>query len=334
MVKALPSEKMKTRLWRYLALFFINLVLLSACHLIAPSKPELPPLKFAYAYWVGYFPVAIAQEKGFFAAQGVKVQTIYLGASEAQLANLVAGKYDGLTIPLGNVVSVSTDNSALRVVLSTDESAGADFVVAQSGVTTVADLKGKTIGADLGKFGELFVTKMLEMNGLTTDQVTLSKANEEQVITRVQSNEIQAGHTWEPFVSQAVKAGARVLFTSKQTPGLIPSVITFRDSVVRDRPSDIQAFVRAWFQAVDYWLAFPNEGNAIIAKTLKIKPETISRDGIKLLTLSDNRRAFIPSNTTNSLYHTAKLYTDFYIRTGALTRPPDISKILDPSFLK
>ncbi|MFB8788703.1 MAG: ABC transporter substrate-binding protein [Potamolinea sp.] len=315
-------------------LSFITLLFVSACNLIWSEKRELPPLKFAYSAWVGYYPIAIAQEKGFFTKQGVNVQIIFLGADEPQLANLVAGKYDGMITTLGNVISAGTDNSNLRIVLKIDQSAGADVIVAQPQIKSVADLKGKKIGVDLGKFGELFVTKMLESNGLTTDQVTLSKTNEEQVLTRLKSNEIQAGHTWEPFASQAVKAGWRVIFTSAQTPGLISDVITFRETILKTRPADIRAFIRAWFQSVDYWKANPKEGNAIIGKVLKIPPETISLEGVKLLTLEDNKKGFIPGNTTDSLYHTAQLYANFYIRTGGLTRPPDMNKLIEPFFLQ
>lgn len=316
-----------------LILSLITVLFITACSLIWPDKPELPPLKFAYSAWVGYYPIAIAKEKGFFTQQGVNVQTIYLGADEPQLANLVAGKYDGMTTTLGNVISAGTDNSNLRIVLKIDQSAGADVIIAQSQIKSVADLKSKTIGVDLGKFGELFVTKMLESNGLTTEQVTLIKANEEQVLNRLKSNEIQAGHTWEPFASQAVKAGFRVIFTSAQTPGLISDVITFRETVLKTRPADIRAFIRAWFQAVDYWKNHLKEGNMIIGKVLKIPADTISLEGVKLLTLEDNKLGFIPANSTDSLYYTAQLYTNFYIRTGGLTRPPDIKKLLEPSFL-
>ena len=319
-----------------LSLLLITIVFLTGCTLIKSPKPERPrpPLKFAYSSWVGYFPTAIAQEKGFFTAQGVNVQTFYLKADEPQLANLVAGKYDGMTAPLGNVVSVGANNLNLRVVLKIDQSDGADVVVAQPQIKSVPDLKGEKIGVDLGKFGELFVTRMLETSGLTTAQVTLLKANEEQVITRLQTNEIQAGHTWEPFASKAVKSGARVLFTSKQTPGLIPDVIVFREPVLRARPADIRAFVRAWFQAVEYWQSNPKEGNAIIGKVLNIPPETISLEGVKLLTLNDNQQGFTSNNSTDSLYYTAQLYANFFVRTGGLTRPPEINQLLDPSFLK
>jgi NitT/TauT family transport system substrate-binding protein len=207
-------------------------------------------------------------------------------------------------------------------------------MVVQRDIKSVADLKGKRIGTKLGDFGELFVTKILETKGLSTQDVSLVNIEAEAIPAFLKSGEIQAGQTWEPYVSQAVKSGAKVLFTSKQTPGLIPDVIVFHGNVLRDRPQDVKAFIRAWFQAQDYWKANPEESKAIIAKTLNIKPETISIDGIQLSTLQDNLKAFTPGSTTESLYHTAKLYADFYTRTGGLSAAPDIQKLINPSFVQ
>lgn len=315
-------------------LFFITLVIVTACNLISPPQPEHPPLKFAYSAWPGYFPIAIAKEKGFFLQQGVNVETVILENGNGILADFSAGKFDGILSSLGEIIPISATNPDLRLVLITAESAGADAVVAQPQIKSIADLKGKVIATGLGSFGELFVNRMLEINGLTSDQVTLVNAYGEQVPERLGMGVIQAGHSWEPYVSQMVKTGARVLFTSRQTPGLMPDVITFQGKVLRDRPTEIRAFIQAWFQALEYWQLNPKEGNAIIGKVLHISPETISPEGVKFLTLSDSRQAFSLGNTTDSLYYTAQLYANFYIQTGSLTRPPDINKLLDPSFIK
>jgi NitT/TauT family transport system substrate-binding protein len=96
----------------------------------------------------------------------------------------------------------------------------------------------------------------------------------------------------------------------------------------------VKAFIRAWFQAQDYWKANPEESKAIIAKTLNIKPETISTEGFQLSTLQDNLKVFTPGSTTESLYHTAKLYADFYTRTGGLSAAPDIQTLIDSSFVQ
>jgi NitT/TauT family transport system substrate-binding protein len=309
-------------------------VIITACNIISPAKIEKIPLKVTYSPWPGFLPILIAKEKGFFAKAGVNVEPIYIEDTQLQMAEAGAGKYDGAALSLGSIVIINSKNPDVHIIFASDESAGADAVVVSPSIRKIQDLKGKALGTGIGGFGELFAAKMLETVNLTTEDVTLVNMDGEQVPARLQSREIQAGQTWEPYVSQAVKTGARVLFSSDRTPGLIPDVVAFQSSVLRDRPSDIKAFVRGWFQAVDYWKANPQEGNAIIAKSLKVKPDTISLKGMRLFDLNDNIKAFTPGNSTKSLYYTARLYADFFVRTGGLTRPPNMDRLLDPSFLK
>ncbi|MBD2063497.1 ABC transporter substrate-binding protein [Funiculus sociatus GB2-A5] len=326
---------MKSRLLRFASLFLLSLVLVTACNgtTIVTSRPEQPPLEVGYNLWPGLFPIAIAQEKEFFTAQGVKVKPVYIQNFLESVSEFTAGQYDGVAITVGSLMSIIGKNPDVQIAMATDESSGSDSIVVRPDVKSVADLKGKRLGVRLGD-GELFVSQMLQKHGLTTDDVTLVNVEGEAVPARFKSGDIQAGHTWEPYLSEVTKSGGRVLFTSKDTPGLISTVIVFRTSVVRDRPQDIQAFIRAWFQAQDYWKANPEESKALIAKTLSIKPEEVSTEGVKLYTLKDNLKAFTPGSTTESLYHTAKLYSDFYIRTGGLSTAPDIQKLINPSFVQ
>ncbi len=175
---------------------------------------------------------------------------------------------------------------------------------------------------------------MLEANDLTVNDITLMNARGEQMPELVESGKVQAGNTWEPHLSKAIAAGLRVLFTSKQTPGLIPDVMVFQASVLRERPDDVRAFIKAWFQAVDYWKVNPKEGNALIANALKLKPETISLTGVKLFTLKDNKQAFTPGTNTESLHYTTQLYSNFFAQTNSLNYHPDGNQLLDSSFLQ
>ena len=96
----------------------------------------------------------------------------------------------------------------------------------------------------------------------------------------------------------------------------------------------MRAFTRAWFQATEFWLSHREEGTDIAAKALNILDDTISLKGIKLMTLQDNQNLFEPGETAASLYHTTKVYVDFYSRIGALRTPPNIQQLLDPRFLQ
>ena len=327
---------MKYRLLRFVSLLLLSIVLVTACNgtTTVTSRPEQPPLRVTYNLWSGNFPIAIAHEKGFFQEQGVKVEPVYIENYLQSISTFSAGKSDAIATSMGSIMNIIGKNPDVQIILATDQSAGADVLVVQSDIKSMNDLKGKRIGTKLGDFGELFVTTLLEKNRLTTDDVTLVNVEPESVPARLESGDIQAGNTWEPYTSQAVKAGAQVLVSTKQTPGLLPNVIAFRSDVLRDRPKDIQAFIRAWFQAQDYWKANPEESKTLIAKMLSIKPEEVSTDGVQLSTLQDNLKAFTSGTTEESLYHTAKIYADFYIRTGGLNTAPDIQKLINPSFVQ
>ena len=218
--------------------------LLWGCQISPQSVIKRSPLKVACITFVGYRPAVIAQEKGFFKAQGVDVELSYVDFAQLQQADFSAGKYDGIGLTLGDFIILSANNPNMQSVLVVDETNGADVVVAQSDIKTVEDLRGKKIGANLGGFSEVFVTEMLRISNLTTDDVNLVKFDALEIPQRLKNNDIQAGHTWEPYLSEAIKQGARPLFTSKQTSGLILDLVAFRNETIRDRPQDLRAFVR------------------------------------------------------------------------------------------
>jgi NitT/TauT family transport system substrate-binding protein len=320
------------KLLRYISVFLITVCLLFACHASVPIKVKRPPLKVEFTSFVGEHSGIIAQEKGFFKAQGVDVELIYKRYIQLEIANFSAGKYDGMVSTLGSFIILSATNPDIQAVMVIDESTGADVVVAQPQIKTVADLKGKKLGANLGGFSEVFVTEMLKTAKLTSDDVNLVKVEASDIPQRLKNNAIQAGHTWEPHLSEAIKSGGNILFTSKQTPGLILDIIVFRGETIRDRPEDVRAFVRAWLQASTYWKANVQEGNAIISKVLKIPSNTISLEGVNLTNLGENQKFFQSSNP-NSIYKTAQIYADFFIRSGNVTRIPELKSLFNSSFL-
>ncbi|MEA5619369.1 ABC transporter substrate-binding protein [Cronbergia sp. UHCC 0137] len=321
-----------SKLFKYFSILLITGWLLFACHASTPNVVKRPPLKVACVTFIGYRPAIIAQEKGFFKAQGVEVELSYVDYAQLQQADFSAGKYDGIGLTLGDFMILSATNPDMQAVMVVDETNGADVVVAQSDIKTVSDLKGKKLGANLGGFSEVFVTEMLKQSNLTTDDVSLVKFDALQIPQRLENNTIQAGHTWEPYLSEAVKSGGHILFTSQQTPGLILDVVAFRGETIRDRPEEIRAFVRGWLEALNYWEANIETGNAIVGKALNIPLATISLDGVNLTDLEENQQ-FFRSVNANSIYNTAKIYADFFIRTGNVTRIPDIKTLFNSTFL-
>jgi len=314
-------------------LLLTAVLLLTTCACAAPAAPQRPPLKVAYVLWPGYYPLLIAQEKGFFAEEGVEVEVILATASAQARADMCAGVLDGLTYTLAGIVGAAGECDA-RVIFATDESSGADAVVASAAIQSVQDLRRQRVGVGFGGYGEIILNAMLESAGMTSDDVVVVDVTGEAVPQAIQDGTIAAGVTWEPYVSQTVNAGGNIIFSTEQTPGLIPDVMAFHASTLRDRPDDVRAFVRAWFRAVDYWLANREEGYALLTEILQTSPEAVSLEGMRLLSLEDNRRMYTVGTTSESLYYTTQLYVDFYTASGAIGTSVDIDALLEPSFLE
>ncbi|MGH1392761.1 MAG: ABC transporter substrate-binding protein [Trichormus sp.] len=320
------------KIFQYVSIFLISICLLFACHGSTLTEFKRPPLKVQFGSFVGEYPGIIAQEKGLFQAQGVDVELIYKPYTKLEQANFNAGKYDGISLSLGSLMILSTTNPDIQGMIVINESTGADVIVAQSQIQTIADLQGKKLGVNLGSFSEVFVSEMLKSGKLTSDDVNLVQAEALEIPQLLKNNFIQAGHTWQPHVSKAIESGEHIIFSSKQTPGLILDMIVFRKNTIANRPKDIRAFVRGWLQASNYWKANVQEGNAIISKALKIPSDTISLEGVNLTDLAENQKLFQSSNP-NSIYKTAQIYADFFIRSGNVTRLPDVKSLFNSSFL-
>jgi NitT/TauT family transport system substrate-binding protein len=145
---------------------------------------------------------------------------------------------------------------------------------------------------------------------------------------------IEAGCTWEPYTSESRAKGGKVIFSSAETPGLIVDVLAFRKDVIQNRPEDVNAFIAAWFEVLQYWKDNPDEGNAIIATITGQKPEEIFTEGITLLDQNANLKAFTQGTDYTSLYFAAQQEVQFVVGISDITNPVNINELLDPSFLK
>lgn len=314
------------------------LLALAACQGLAPAPTPTPrpPLRFAYDLWPGYYPVLIAQDQGYFDQAGIRVETIKPENTDETLGGFASGKYDFIAVAMGDIINLTRTSPDLRFIFASDYSDGADvaLVASASAIKTVADLKGKRIGTNLGGFGEFFITTVLEHNGLTSGDVQWLNMDAADAPQTLQNNQADLVHTWEPYVTEAKNLGGTPLFSSHDTPGLVLDGVAVRGEVARERPDEVRAFVQAWFKAVEYWRANPAEGAAAAARQLQIAPETISLEGIKLLTITENQVLFMPGQTTASVYFTAQQYIDFFVQSGTLTVAPDVMRMIDPQFLR
>jgi NitT/TauT family transport system substrate-binding protein len=306
--------------------------LITSCGSAAASAPASSPLRIDYTNWWGDYTVLLALKLGLFDKHGVKVEPVYYEVFANALPDLAAGNLDAGLFTVNDALSVANLVDA-KIVAGYDEG-GVSAILASPEIKTPADLKGKKVGALVGTSGEMFVRMMLEAAGLSLSDVTLVNMAPENVPAEL-GKTIDAGYTWEPYITQALEAGNSTIYSSEhQAPALSPDVIVFRSDVVKRRPQDVQAFLAAWFEAVDYRLNHPEESQQIINEALGHPVEKLPGDP-QIYTSKDNQQLFAenPGVDTSSLYFTTRLTIDFLKSIGALTRPLEASSILDSTLL-
>jgi hypothetical protein len=84
---------------------------------------------------------------------------------------------------------------------------------------------------------------------------------------------------------------------------------------------------------VDWWLARPEEAAVLIAKRLGLEAAEVKLDGLRLLTLAENRRLLAPGDGEDTLGHLVSRYSDFFVSRGVLTKPVSSSQLLGPGLL-
>ena len=296
------------------------------------SKTDMT-LTVSYNAWPGNYPLIVAREKGFFAKRGLTVNCVPYLDTQQQMTNFGAKICDGATLALGSMLEIAGRGSNIAVVLLMNKSDGADAVVAAASVQSISDLKGKRVGTGLGGFGELFVLEMLQRAGMSRSDVLWVNMDGSEIPERIKRGEIDAGGTWEPYVTQAKNLGAYPIYTSHES-NLVLDAVAFHKSAIREKNQAVKAFVDGWFEAVAYWLAHQEETSDLLARTLN-KPRTeCILDGIRLFTREENQRSFQNRTSLESVWGISQRYAEFYASQGNANILTTVDDILDGSFIQ
>jgi len=314
-------------------LYPLLLCLFAACSGGA-STPVHAPLKVEWTLWQGDYTLLVANQMGFFKKHGVEVEPVRYDSSTEALPDLAGAKLDGGLFTMGDIL-LATNLTNLKGVLVSDNG-GQYTIVASSAIQSIQDLRGKRIGLNLHTSSEMFVSYMLASERMTSNDVVYVEMSPNQVAQGI-PDQIDAGLVWEPYTTQALQQGKKVVYQSAYNSTLIPKLLVFRKAIVEQRPKDIHAFILAWDEAVNYRISHPQESLAIISKATGLPASDLTfTSDITIYTIDDNTKLFTNTQGTdpNSIYFIAGFNRDFLVTNGYITNPPDINDLLDPSFLK
>jgi len=305
----------------------------------AGAAPKLSgqPFVVGYNQWIGLTGVFMARDKGFFKQAGLDVQMKQFAGPADSVPPLISGQIDGsfTTADTPILLAKEATENALSNVFIVDTSDGADGIVAQKGIASVSQLKGKTVAATKGQVNEFLLLKALQSSGMSDKDVTITNMDADTSGAAVLAGKIPAAVTWEPWLSKAASAGGKVIFSSRETPDLILDVFTVSKKTLGAKPQDVRAFVAACAKGADYAKAHPAEAQAVAAKSFEIKAAD-AKDmlaKVKIYSTTDNRRLMGSVGAPGPAFKTASQIAGFFQAQKVIAQAPDVSALFTSEYL-
>ncbi len=286
--------------------------------------------------WVGFAPFYLAQEKGFFADEGVKVTITQTDDTAQRKAAMIKGEIDGLGDSIDLLVLARGENVPEVGVTQLDISNGADGILVTDKVNSVQDLKGKKIAVQKNFVSEAFLNYVLKKNGLKSTDVETLDTEAGAAGAAFVAGKVDVAVTFEPWLSKAKeRSGGKVLVSSADQPGVVVDILSINEPYLNRNPQNVKKVMKAWFKAVDYWKANQQEADAIMATHYNLKTDEFADyiSGLSWPSLQDNKAYFGTVNNPGKIYDVAQTFSDIFIETGQLTSKPDLHKAIKDTYL-
>lgn len=221
-----------------------------------PAAGETVTLRLAVLPILEALPMYVADQKGYFAANGVKVEFIPVQSAAERDQVMAAGQADGMINDLVSTLFYNKDQVQLQIVrfarTATPEFPQYRILAAKnSGIQTVQDLKGVPIGISEASVIAYTTDRLLQAEGLKPEEIktiAVPKISDRQ--TLLSSGELKAANMPDPFSLLAIQGGAILIVDDSKHPEYGNSVYSFRKAVIDQHPEAIRGFLAAVGQAI------------------------------------------------------------------------------------
>ncbi len=196
-------------------------------------------------------PFLIADQKGYYAKQGVQVKIVPFKSAKDRDSALQSGQLDGVVSDMVAVIFANAGGINLRMCSKTD---GTIELIAGkgTGITSVNGLKGRNVGLSSNTVMEYTLDRMLATGQLQPGDI--NKVIIPQLPTRLemlQGGKVDAAIMVQPFSSLAIKDGATVLTDTDKLANKCVTV-AFTAETLKNNPEEIKAVMRAYNDAIAY----------------------------------------------------------------------------------
>jgi NitT/TauT family transport system substrate-binding protein len=312
----------------------------SAAAAAAPSAAPTPgsgsALKIAYSDWPGWVAWEVAIQKGWFKEAGVDVEFKWFDYVPSMEA-FSAGKVDAVCVTNGDaLVTGATGGKSVSIVVN-DYSDGNDMIVAKPGIASMAALKGKTVGVEVGFVDHLLLLHALKAANLKESDVKLKNVKTDETPQALKSGDVDAVAAWQPSSGSALKEvpGSKAIFTSHDVPGLIYDMLAVNPKSLAEHRADWVKVVKVWDRVAKFINDEKNvdEAAKIMSARVGLTPDQYKAimKGTHIMTLDEGKKHWAKADGLTSIYGSNKIVDEFNVKNTVYKAPEKVDEYLDPS---
>ena len=236
------------------------------------------PVRIGY---IGDFPnaslFAVAEDQKLWEAEGLAPDLKVFTNGPIQVQAMGAGSLDFGTIGPG---ALWLPASGRAKVVAIDDVGFSDRLIAQPGIASIADLKGRKVGVPQGTSGDMILRLGLAKAGLTVKDVEVVPMDPSTVVTAFSSGQIDGAGLWNPLVD-VIRRRVPNLKELAANKDFYPDVsfvnaVVARNEVVLHDPDLTRALVRVVKKAIDYRAANLDRSVALTSAFIHVPVDVLA----------------------------------------------------------
>ena len=201
----------------------------------------------------------IAKETGIFARYGLDVDLHLVPGTPRLTQSLIAGDFDYAAVGASALIRARAGDADTVILASSGNYFTFKIMAnAQSGIHSIADLRGRTVGvSQIGSTSHTFLKILLARANVPLDQVSVVQAGgNPEAAAAMLTGAIDASAVSGIMVPAAERAGAIMLAdgVALRIPAVNGGLGTTRRHIERDR-GEVQRFMRAYVEGIHFYKA-------------------------------------------------------------------------------
>ena len=289
---------------------------------------------------------AVLVQENYFASIGVKVNLVNYSAG-TDINNAIVSKdvdvasFGSSPIALG--IANGIEYKAVFVSYLEGGNIEALAVKNDAGVSSVADLKGKTIATPFGTTSHYALLNALQLGGLSPSDVTLLDMGGQDIVAAWTRGDIDATYIWSPALDECLKDGAIITNDGELAKQgvTIPEIGVARTEFATKYPTLVSQYVKALINVYELIQSNPDQATKDVAAWEGASEENAKGQVADNIWVSGEDQLtgdyLGTADSKGKLADTLKTIADFHTAQGNLSSSPELSVFqaaIDPSFVE